>query len=156
MRINWKALLVVLALTFGLPLLPSLFVRGGTANYRLLSKPPLSPPGWLFGVVWPVLYLLMGVAAYLVWRTGDLGRNKALEAYFEQLAVNALWTVIFFGLQNRALAFFWLLMLIALVILTFVRFRPIDNTAAYLLLPYMAWILFAAYLNLGVWLLNRQ
>ena len=97
----------------------------------------------------------MGISAYLIWQTGDTKRKGALEFYLAQLVVNSLWTIIFFKWQNYLLAFFWLLLLIALVVITFLEFRPLSRAAAYLLLPYMAWILFAAYLNFGVWILNR-
>ncbi len=153
-RIDWKALLVILVVTYGLPFLLSLPAMGGMQNYTQLQKPPLSPPAWLFGVAWTVLYFLMGIAAYLVWKTGDLDRTKALKAYFLQLAANAVWTPIYFGLELRLLAFIWLLLLIALVVLTLIRFYPIRKTAAFLLLPYLAWLVFAAYLNFGTWLLN--
>ena len=153
-RINWKTLLLILAVTFGLPFLLSLPGMGGMRDYAQLQKPPLSPPGWLFGVVWTILYLLMGIAAYLVWQTGDEDRTKALKTYYLQLAVNAIWTPIYFWLQLRLLAFIWLLLLIALVVLTLVRFYPISKTAAFLLLPYLPWLAFAAYLNFGTWLLN--
>ena len=127
---------------------------GGKATFDGLQTPPLTPPEWVFPVVWTVLYILMGIAAYLVWNTKDVDRTALLRPYFAQLAVNMLWSLLFFRLEWRLFAFFWLLLLAALVSLTMCRFRTASRTAYWLLLPYLLWVLFAGYLNLGFALLN--
>ena len=120
-----------------------------------LIKPPLTPPAWAFPVVWSILYVLMGYAAYRVAVSGDKDAGGALTTYWLQLAVNVLWPIAFFRLELRLFAFFWLLLLIGLVAWTIRRFAPIDRLASRLLIPYLAWCGFAAYLNLGFYLLNR-
>ncbi len=128
---------------------------GSAESYETLVKPPLSPPGILFPIVWTVLYTLMGVSAYLVWNSGDLDRTAALRLYLIQLIVNVLWPLLFFRLEWRLFSFFWIITLILLVILMLVSFNAICKIATYLNIPYLLWLLFAAYLNLGFYLLNR-
>lgn len=127
----------------------------GMPNFDDLVKPPLTPPAWVFPVVWSGLYLLMGYAAYRIADSPAGDKSGALKVYWLQLLVNILWTPVFFRLEWRLFAFFWLLLLIVLIGRTIMRFAPIDNTAAKLLYPYLAWCAFAAYLNLGFYLLNR-
>lgn len=128
---------------------------GGFSMQETLAKPPLAPPGWLFAPVWTILYTLMGIAAWLVWKSEDVDRTGALTIYVLQLIVNVLWPLFYFRLQWLLFAFFWILLLIALVAVTFKKFRPLDRTAGWLLIPYLVWLLFAAYLNLGYYILNR-
>lgn len=122
---------------------------GDFSVYGRLEPPPLSPPAWLFLPVWAALYLAMGTAAFLVSRSGDMDRGEALKTYIRQLGVCALWPLFFFRLGWRLFAFFWLLLLIALVAITIGAFGRHSSTAAWLLMPYLVWLLFAAYLNLG-------
>lgn len=152
-KIDWKTLLFFLVYTLGIGGgLGSLL--GGNMGLDDLQKPPLAPPAWLFPVVWTILYVLMAVAAYLVCVSRDIDRSKPLRLYLLQVIVNALWPLFFFRLEWRLFAFVWLLVLIALVALVAWGFRPISKTAFYLLLPYLAWLLFAGYLNLGFYVLN--
>ena len=125
------------------------------AGYETLLKPPLSPPGWLFPVVWTILYILMGVAAAEIWKGENYGKDVALTLYAVQLAFNFMWPIFFFVYEARLLSFFWLLILVFIVFICIVYFSKISRKAAYLLLPYFAWLIFAAYLNLGSYLLNR-
>lgn len=120
-----------------------------------LTKPPLSPPGWLFFVVWIVLYTLMGVSAARVWLSDSPAVSDALFVWATQLVVNFLWTIFYFRFRALLLSFFWLLFLIALVWLMVVRFRRIDKRAGNLQIPYLIWLGFAGYLNFATWLLNR-
>ena len=152
-KIDWKVLLFFLLYTFILAGIGTLL--GGGFDIDSLNKPPLAPPAWLFPIVWTVLYALMSIAAYLVFMSNDLDRGPSLRLYLLQVAVNALWPLLFFRLEWRLFAFFWLLLLILLVVLTMIGFRRINRTAFRLLIPYLLWIAFAAYLNLGLYLLNR-
>lgn len=127
---------------------------GGTGSYDQIVKPPLSPPAWVFPVAWSILYVLMGIAAYLAWQANAVERSGALRFYLAQLIVNVLWPVFFFRLEWRLFAFFWLLLLIALVSLTMVGFRYLSRPAYRLLWPYMLWLFFAGYLNLATYFLN--
>ena len=124
--------------------------------YATLVKPALNPPGWIFGPVWTTLYLLMGVAAFLVWRKGlqQPQIKKALGIFAIQLTLNALWSIIFFGLHNPGIALAEIIMLWFAIIWTITAFFKISRPAAYLLLPYILWVSFAAYLNYAIWALN--
>lgn len=120
--------------------------------YLALERPPLSPPGWVFGPVWTVLYTLMAVAAWRVWRR--VGVDRAVVLYLAQLVVNAAWSGLFFGLRRMDLALVDIVALDALVIATIVTFARRDRVAAWMLAPYLAWISFATYLNAAFLALN--
>ena len=150
-----KPLAASLLIALGGGGLSGLLIRGSVGRYQALRQPPLSPPGWVFPLVWTVLYLLMGVAAYLVWERGGPGRKPALLLYGLQLGMNFLWAPLFFRWGMRGLALVWLLALWALAIWTALRFYRASRPAGWLLAPYLLWLAFAAYLNAGVWLLNR-
>lgn len=152
--IKLKPLLASLVISLGMGGLSALLTQNAMEQYGGLRQPPLSPPGWLFPAVWFVLFVLMGMAAYLVWMRDSTGRNGALILYGAQLVFNFFWTLIFFNLQNYALAFFWLLALWLLILLTTLQFFKETTAAGWLLVPYLAWVAFAGYLNAGVWLLN--
>ena len=122
--------------------------------YSALNQPPLSPPGWVFPAVWTVLYLMMGIAAYLVWMRDSTGRGNALFLYGLQLAFNFSWSLIFFRWGNYPLALFWLAMLWILILLTTASFFKERAAAGWLMLPYLLWAAFAGYLNGGVVILN--
>lgn len=151
-KFQLKAYLLFLAVTLGIGYLGGL--AGGISGFQNLQKPPLTPPAGAFPIVWSILYILMATAAYLVWNSGDLDRGASLRLYIVQLLVNALWPFFFFRLQWRLFAFFWLLLLIALITLTMAGFGYIRKSTYWLLAPYLAWTLFAAYLNLGFYILN--
>lgn len=128
---------------------------GDTAPlYERLVAPPLAPPGWVFPVVWTVLYVLMGVAAGLVVKSGDVDSGKAMALYYLQLALNVLWPLIFFRFEWISFGAVWLLLLTAAVYVTQRRFRAIHPVAGWLLVPYLLWCLFALYLNSGFAVLN--
>ena len=132
----------------------SALISGGMDDYATLTKPPLSPPGWLFPVAWSILYVLMGIAAGLIQTSGDRDSKLALTAYYVQLAINFLWSPIFFGLGWVAFAAVWLALLVVAVYVVKQRFGAISPAAGWLLLPYLLWCLFALYLNLGFVILN--
>lgn len=156
-KIKWKPLLLVLALPLAVGGFSAFLTRDGMRAFASLRQPPLSPPAWLFPVVWTLLYLSMGLASYLVWVSGvsDRRRDRALTVYGLSLAANFLWPILFFTVQAWLAAFLLLLLLWALVGIAALLFGAITPRAGKLLLPYLAWLTFAAYLNLGVWLLNR-
>ena len=155
MKKNWKTFLLCLAIPLGVGALSAL-LSGGMELYQQLTKPPLSPPGWVFPIVWSALYLLMGWASYRALTSGEeTGQiRKALTVYGAQLAVNLLWPVVFFRFGWLLAAFFVLIALWALILLTIRAFSQIDGKAADLLIPYLLWVTFAGYLNLGFVLLN--
>ena len=136
--------------------LTGILTSGEMEAFSALNQPPLSPPGWLFPVAWTVLYLLMGLSMGLVWRS-DAGyhRRRVLRLWCVQLGMNFLWTLLFFNLQLRLFAFFWLLGLLAIVGWMTAEMEQAQKTAARLQIPYLLWLVFAGYLNLGVYLLNR-
>jgi len=154
MKIQWKKLLVCLAIPLAVGGLSALLSGGMQQDF---AQPPLSPPGWVFPVVWTVLYLLMGYASYrvLVSDAPQGTVRKALLFYLIQLGLNFLWSPVFFGLGWYLAALFLLLALWVTIYLTMKLFADIDELASDLLLPYLLWVTFAGYLNLGVFLLNR-
>lgn len=121
--------------------------------FNMFNKPPLSPPGWLFPVVWTVLYIFMGLASFLVY-TSDKYTKPALTLYCTQLFLNFMWSIIFFNLQMYLAAFFWLFLMWFLIIITIVLFYEIYKPAAYLMIPYLVWVTYAGYLNLAIYMLN--
>lgn len=128
---------------------------GETATlYGRLESPPLAPPGWVFPVVWTILYVLMGIAAGIVAKSGDEDSRQAMALYYLQLGLNVLWPLIFFRFEWITLAAVWLLLLTAAVYTAWMRFRAINKVAGWLLVPYLLWCLFALYLNIGFAVLN--
>lgn len=125
------------------------------AWYAALNKPAWSPPGWLFGPVWTLLYVLMAVAAWLVWREGGWARQRrALALYCGQLVLNAAWTPLFFGLRQPGWALIEIVLLWVAILATLVAFARVRRPAAWLLAPYLGWVSFAAFLNFTLWRLN--
>ena len=157
MKRSWKPYLCGILLTEAVGGLAALLTREATALYgSTIRKPPLSPPAAVFPVVWTILYALMGVGAARIYRLPlSAERTGALRLFLIQLAVNFAWSVIFFNYQAFGLAFFWLILLFALLVRMILVFRDLDPTAAWLQLPYLLWVFFAGYLNYGVWMLNR-
>ena len=150
-----------LALSLLIPLavggFSAFLTRDGMAYFKIVLKPPLSPPAWLFPVVWTILYVMLGAACYLVWVSGvsPARRDRALTVYGVGLALNFLWPIVFFTMRFYFTAFLLLLLLWALAVVTALLFSCIEEKAGKLLIPYIIWLTFAAYLNIGVWVLNR-
>ena len=153
MKINIKQLLFYVLITLGIGSIPALFVDTA-GNYKDLIKPSFSPPGVLFPIVWTILFILMGISIYRIVRTNDFGVDSLKILYFLQLFVNALWTPIFFGLNAYLFAFIWLLILLILVIIMTIKFYYLDKVSAYLLIPYILWLVFAGILNISIYFLN--
>ena len=124
--------------------------------YTGLAKPALNPPSWLFGLVWTTLYFLMGIAAFLVWRKGFERKEVkvAFGVFGIQLFLNAIWSIIFFGLQNPGAAFVEIVFLWLAILATIIAFSKISRMAVWLLVPYILWVSFASYLNFAIWILN--
>jgi benzodiazapine receptor len=123
--------------------------------YASLMKPSWNPPGWLFGPVWTVLYTMMAMAAWLVWRQGGFKtQRRALTLFLVQLALNALWTPLFFGLHWTGVAFAEIILLWLVIAATIAGFRSVNRLAAWLLAPYLVWVGFATALNFTLWRLN--
>lgn len=153
-KIDFKKLFFWIFITILIGTLPSIFVFKNMSMYDKLNRPPLSPPGILFPIAWTILYILMGISIYRVTSTNNKNKDNAKLIYIIQLVVNALWTPIFFGLKEYFLAFLFILMLIVLVITMISVFFKIDKVSAYLQIPYILWLLFASYLNFGIFVLN--
>ena len=157
MKPNPKKLLVCIAIPLLVGGIAGFLTRTGTMAYATMTKPPLSPPAVLFPIVWTVLYTLMGISSYLIWTKADASptSTRAKNLYFYQLVVNFLWSFFFFSFQWYFFSFLWLLLLWGLVAGMIKAFSGISKVAAYINIPYLLWLTFAAYLNLGAWLLNR-
>ena len=155
MNSNLKKRLICWAIPLAVGGLATL-LSGGMSSYRVINQPPLSPPAWVFPVVWTILYLLMGEASYrvLISDKDKTQIQRALLAYGVQLFLNFLWPLVFFGAQMYLAAFFVLIALWVGIFITMRMFSKLDETAGDLLIPYLLWVTFAGYLNLGVYLLN--
>ena len=156
MKIDKKRLIICLAIPLVVGGAAGLLTMNSMEAFEALNQPPLSPPGWLFPVVWTVLYVLMGIASYLVSVSDAPHEEKAraLWTYGIQLAFKFLWPIAFFNLKWYLFAFLWLVILWILILITALRFGRIRKPAGYLLVPYLLWVAFAGYLNLGIYLLN--
>jgi len=142
-----------LALCFGAASLGGIFMPGDW--YATLKKPSWNPPGWIFGPVWSALYMMMAVAAWLVWKRGGFaGHRRPLALFLTQLVLNATWTPLFFGLHWPGIAFTEIVLLWLAIAATLAAFRPVSRAAAWLLAPYLAWVSFATVLNFALWRLN--
>lgn len=153
----WKNYAIWILLTEAVGALSGWLTRNGVKEYNANAlQPPLSPPAVVFPIVWGALFALMGAGAARIWRaTPSAARTKALGVFWLQLGFNFLWSIIFFNFQAFGFAFVWLLALWGLILKMIFSFRKVDRTAAWLQIPYLLWVTFAAYLNLGVWFLNR-
>lgn len=146
--ILWPALTLLAAASGGLA------SSSARDFYKSLTLPPWAPPGWLFGPVWTALYVLMALAAILVWRRPHHPSRPALALFTAQLVLNGLWTWLFFTWRLGAVALIEILSLLALIVCTLVTFARVSRVAAILLVPYLAWVTFASYLSLTIWRLN--
>ena len=156
MKKHTKIILLSILLAEAVGALSGWLTREGMRTFTdAITQPPLSPPPLLFPIVWSILYALMGYGSAKIWMsTPSAERSKALNLYAIQLVFNFFWSLIFFNAQAFGFSFLWLLMLWGLVLLMILAFHKIDPLAAKLQIPYLLWLTFAAYLNLGVWCLN--
>ena len=150
-----RSLIISILIPMTLGLLVGLLTRNGINNLDNLVLPTLQPPGYLFAIIWPILYLLMGISSYLVSKTYSCYSNTCLVIYYVQLIVNLLWPIIFFVLDLRLFALIFIIILIILVLYMIWCFLGVNKKAAYLQIPYLVWLLFATYLNYSIYILNR-
>lgn len=153
----WKRHLCWIALAEAVGALSGWLTGDGMELYKTsMAKPPLSPPGIVFPIVWTILFALMGLgAARISMALASSERSRSLRLFFLQLAFNFVWSIIFFHFQRFGLAFLWLALLWLLILWMILAFQAVDPPAAWLQIPYLVWVAFAGYLNLGVWILNR-
>lgn len=156
MRIDWKKLIIAVAIPLAVGGLSALLTMDNMIMFDVVKKPPLAPPKWLFPVAWTALYVLMGIASYLVYtsKAPERKKNSALSAYVISLFFNFMWSLIFFNLENYLFAFVWLCALWLIIVITTVKFFGISKPAGVLMLPYILWVSFAGYLSYGIYLLN--
>lgn len=152
--INWKRLIIITLVTFVVGSFFSWFLMNSMESFKELEK-PINIPAILFPIVWSVLYLLMSISYYMITKTDSVKKQSAIIWYVIQLIINSLWSLIFFGFEAYLLAFIWIIILLVSVIIMMVKFYNINKFASYINIPYVLWILFASYLNLGIYLLNR-
>ena len=153
-KIDWKYLIKIIVITILIGSLFGIFIITNKDTYMILDK-PINVPPVLFGIVWTILYILMGISYYIVSKSNDTKNKNALVIYWIQLVVNSLWTLIFFGLNTYLFAFIWLVLLIILVVVMIFKFYNKNKKSAYIQIPYLIWLLFAAYLNYGIYYLNK-
>ncbi|MBN2078812.1 MAG: tryptophan-rich sensory protein [Spirochaetes bacterium] len=151
------ALIICLAIPFLAGAMGGFFTAPAIPTwYADLAKPAFNPPGWVFGPAWSALYAMMGVALYLVWRRGlkQPGVKRSAIFFAAQMALNAAWPFLFFGLRNPGIALVEIVILWVMILLTLLAFLRVSRTAGLLLVPYLAWVSFAAVLNFAIWRLN--
>ena len=151
----WK-LIAAIVICEATGIIGSLVTDSDSEWYRTLVKPSFNPPSWVFAPVWTTLYLLMGIAAYLVWKQGLQNRavKQALLIFVAQLVLNGIWSPVFFGMHQVGGALLVIILLWLMIVLTILRFYPLSRVAAYLLIPYLLWVSFASVLNFAIWRLN--
>ena len=156
MKTDWKRLGISVAIPLAAGGLSALLTKDSMILFEAVKKPPLSPPMWLFPVVWSLLYIMMGVAAYLVWMSDKPKRKKELAFvyYAIQLAFNFGWSIIFFNIAEYLAALIWLCILWFFILLTTIQFFSIYKRSGWLMIPYLLWVAFAGYINYGVYILN--
>lgn len=156
-KINVLALVISIAIAELTGILSAIISGNMSGSYNDFVKPPLSPPTILFPIVWTILYATMGTAAYFIWdsvKGSAEQRREALYFYVAQLFVNFLWSIVFFGLEAYTLAVAVIILLDILVIITTLKFKEINRLSYWLMIPYIIWLIFATYLNIGVAILN--
>jgi len=152
---NWLKLLISILVTGLAGFIGSFFTTSSVMTwYPSLIKPSFNPPAWVFGPVWSILYIMIGVSLFLVWTTNKVSKKKAYFVFGVQLVLNALWSIVFFGMQRPALAFLVIVLLWLSIIVNIIEFYKIKKSAGYILFPYLVWVSFAAVLNLFIWVLN--
>ncbi len=152
---NFSKFVVSILLSQSAGFISSFFTVSAINNwYFYLEKPTLSPPNWLFGPVWIILYFFIGVSFFIIWKKEEVKKRTAVKIFFLQLLLNASWSILFFGLQSPLLGLINIILLWITIMYMIILFYKISRKTAYLLLPYILWVSFAAYLNWAIWMLN--
>ncbi len=147
---KYKPYIIEILIALAVGGLSAYLTKNSMETFNSLVKPPLSPPSYLFPIVWGILFVLMGISAGMIYKKS----GSVPFIYRLSLIVNFLWSIIFFNMEAYLFAFVWLLLLLVLIILTIIEYSKIDKTAAYLQIPYLIWVCFAGYLNFFIWYLN--
>ncbi|GFP75113.1 TspO/MBR family protein [Clostridium fungisolvens] len=157
-KFNIGDLIISILISLGGGVMIGFFTNDADKQYVNLNKPIFSPPSWVFPLVWAVLYILIGIAAYRIYELRKQGKNtkNALVYYYIQLILNFLWPIIFFKLKLYGVAFIELVVLIIFIFITIIKFFKVDKVAGFLMLPYILWCLYASILNLFVWIMNEM
>jgi len=155
-KIKWKLLILCILIPLAVGGIAGLISRDSMKIFTTLNKPAISPPGWLFPIVWTILYILMGIASYLVLTSGAQHKkiSDAIKVYGIQLFFNFFWTILFFNFELYFISFVWLVLLWVLIVITMIMFYRVSVPSAYLLIPYLLWVTFAGYLNISIALMN--
>lgn len=159
--VRWGRLVISVLVPLVVGVISALLSAEGMMMYASMKKPPASPPGWVFSVAWSILYIMMGAAYYFAMegakKSGSSSEMRwiASTLYIVQLIWNFMWSLLFFRWELRLLAFVWLLMLVVVVFLCVRVFMQMDRLAGWMMVPYAGWLLFAGYLNMGAYLMNR-
>ncbi|MBU0527779.1 tryptophan-rich sensory protein [Candidatus Micrarchaeota archaeon] len=152
---KWKELILAIIICELAGIIGSAFTLESVQNwYSYLEKPDFNPPNWIFGPVWTSLYFMMGISVFLVFVSGKEGSMRATLLFAGQLVLNTLWSIAFFGMQSPFFGLIVIAMLWIMIVATIISFYPISKKAAYLLIPYIFWVSFAAVLNYSIWMLN--
>jgi len=154
-KVKWKELIVSIAISLGVGALSGYLTKNSMSLYQELVKPQLTPPGWIFPIVWTILFALMGISAYLIYVSDSKEKNQALQIYAIQLMLNFIWSLAFFNMQAYLLAFVILILLWISIIAMIKVFYEINPLAGKIQVPYLLWVTFAGYLNLAIYLLNK-
>ena len=155
MKVKWKELIISIAISVGVGALSGYLTMNSMSLYNDLVKPPLTPPGWIFPIVWTILFVLMGISAYLIYISDSKERVQALQIYAIQLMLNLFWSLVFFNMQAYLAAFIILILLWIYIIAMIKIFYEINPIAGKLQVPYLLWVTFAGYLNLAIYFLNK-
>ena len=153
MKINIRKLLFYIIVPLFLGSIVG-FLTSSSNNYNEFIQPKFAPPSILFPIIWTILYILMGISSYIIAESNNYDKNNSLVVYWTQLIVNLLWSFIFFTFKLYFFAFLWIILLILLVVLMIKRFYSISKISAYIQIPYLIWLIFAAILNLSIYILN--
>jgi tryptophan-rich sensory protein len=157
-KFNIGDLIISILITLGGGLVIGFITSSASKQYGNINKPMFSPPSWVFPIVWTILYILIGIAAYRIYQLKKQGKNtkNALVYYSIQLILNFLWPIIFFKLQLYGVAYIELLILLIFIVITTIKFFKVDKIAGFIMLPYILWSLYTSILNLFVWILNEM
>lgn len=153
--IRLKYLIVSILIPLGIGGLAALLTMNSREVYESLEKPPLSPPSYIFGIVWTILFILMGISAYMIYESDNPLKKKALTVYGVQLIMNFIWPLLFFGAQAYVLSAVWIVALWLVIIYMIILFYKIKPAAAFLQIPYLLWVTFAGWLNIWIAILNN-